>query len=270
MTDNLPLRGKVALVTGAARGIGRTYALRLADRGADVAVLDVDLHSYKDYQLEAEAMHGDTTVDEIREIGVRAIGLQVDITDSTAVDAAVQQIIGEWGRLDIAICNAGGGVGSPEETRASTVENDLVEIVLARNLTGTINTCRAVAGPMKEQRSGKIVTVGSQAGHRVESNGGYAHYGAAKAAVAKYTQYLASDLGPFGITANCVSPGYISTGRLAPLLNSIGDAQLLGNIPLGRYGTPEDCAGVIEFLAGNLSDYITGAIIPVDGGLTYS
>ncbi len=109
MTDNLPLRGKVALVTGAARGIGRTYALRLADRGADVAVLDVDLHSYKDYQLEAEAMHGDTTVDEIREIGVRAIGLQVDITDSTAVDAAVQQIIGEWGgRLDIAICNAGG------------------------------------------------------------------------------------------------------------------------------------------------------------------
>lgn len=95
----------------------------------------------------------------------------------------------------------------PEETRASLVEEDLVGIVLARNLTGTINTCRAVAAPMKVQRSGKIITVGSQAGHRIESNGGYAHYGAAEAAVAKYTQYLARDLGPFDITANCVAPG---------------------------------------------------------------
>ncbi|MEI4747832.1 SDR family NAD(P)-dependent oxidoreductase [Rhodococcus erythropolis] len=169
------------------------------------------------------------------------------------------------GRLDIAICNAGGGVGSPEETRASIVEEDLVGIVLARNLTGTINTCRAVAAPMKVQRSGKIITIVSQAGHRIESNGGYTHYGAAKAAVTKYTQYLARDLGPFDITANCVAPGYISTVRLAPLLNAMGDTQL-ENVPLGRYGTPEDCAGVIEFLASNLSDYVTGAIIPVDGG----
>lgn len=90
----------------------------------------------------------------------------------------------------------------PEETRASLVEEDLVDIVLARNLAGTINTCRAVAAPMKEQRSGKIVAIGNQAGHRIESNGGYAHYGAAKAAVAKYTQYLAHDLEPFGFTAN--------------------------------------------------------------------
>ncbi|WP_182263292.1 SDR family NAD(P)-dependent oxidoreductase [Rhodococcus sp. UFZ-B548] len=169
------------------------------------------------------------------------------------------------GRLDIAICNAGGGVGSPEETRASIVEEDLVGIVLARNLTGTINTCRAVAAPMKVQRSGKIITIVSQAGHRIESNGGYTHCGAAKAAVTKYTQYLARDLGPFDITANCVAPGYISTVRLAPLLNAMGDTQL-ENVPLGRYGTPEDCAGVIEFLASNLSDYVTGAIIPVDGG----
>ncbi|MET3953164.1 NAD(P)-dependent dehydrogenase (short-subunit alcohol dehydrogenase family) [Rhodococcus sp. OAS809] len=156
-------------------------------------------------------------------------------------------------------------MSAPPRRHASLVEEDLVGIVLARNLTGTINTCRAVAAPMKVQRSGKIITVGSQAGHRIESNGGYAHYGAAKAAVAKYTQYLVRDLGPFEITANCVAPGYISTGRLAPLLNAMGDTQL-ENIPLGRYGTPEDCAGVIEFLANNLSDYVTGAIIPADGG----
>nr|Q6TMA3.1 RecName: Full=Cyclohexanol dehydrogenase; AltName: Full=Cyclohexanol dehydrogenase II; Short=CHD II [Rhodococcus sp. TK6]AAR27575.1 cyclohexanol dehydrogenase [Rhodococcus sp. TK6] len=270
MTDNLPLRGKVALVTGAARGIGRAYALRLAKRGADVAVVDFDLHSYKDYQLEAASMRGDTVVDEIREIGMRALGFQADVTDATTLNEAVQQIVGEWGRLDIAICNAGGGVGSPEETRASIVEKDLVDVVVARNLTGTIHTCQAVAVPMKEQRSGKIVTVGSQAGHRIEDNGGYAHYGAAKAAVAKYTQYLARDLGPFGVTVNCVAPGYISTGRLAPILSAMGDAQLLDDVPLGRYGTPEDCAGVIEFLSSDLSDYVTGAIIPVDGGLTYS
>lgn len=270
MTDNPPLQGKVALVTGAARGIGRAYALRLAERGADVAVVDFDLHSYRDYRLEAEAMRADTVIDEIRDIGTRAVSFEADVTDAAAVNAAVRQIIDEWGRIDIAICNAGGGVGSPEETRASVVEKELVDIVLARNVTGTIHTCQAVAAPMKEQRSGKIVTVGSQAGHRIESHGGYAHYGTAKAAVAKYTQYLARELGPYGVTVNCVAPGYISTGRLAPLLNAMGDEQLLAEVPLGRYGTPQDCAGVIEFLASDLSDYVTGAVIPVDGGLTYS
>lgn len=270
MTEYLPLAGKVALVTGAARGIGRSYALRLAERGADVAVLDFDLHSYKDFPLEADAMRGDTVAEEIHGLGRRALGVQVDVTDAEALNTAVRQIVNEWGRLDIAICNAGGGVGTLEETRASIVEEKVLDVVLGRNLTGTILTCQAVSVPMKSQGSGKIVTVGSQAGNRIETNGGYAHYGSAKAAIAKYTQYLARDLGPFGITANCIAPGYISTGRLAPMLSSMGGAKLLEGVPLGRFGTPDDCAGVVEFLASRLSDYVTGAIIPVDGGLTYS
>lgn len=263
-----PLAGRVAVVTGAGRGIGRAYALRLAALGADVAVIDLDLRSYEEFELERQVMRAGTVVEEAQELGVRALGIEADVTDSASVDNAVDEVLSHWGRLDIAVCNAGGGVGTMEQTRASVVTDDLMEGIVERNLYGTIHTCRAVAGPMKEQRWGRIVTVSSQAGRRAYPDGGYSVYGAAKAGVGMYTRYLAQELGPFGVTVNCLAPGYIATGRLIPLFDALGGDGLKSSIALRRYGTPEECAGALEFLVTDLGDYVTGSEIPVDGGST--
>ena len=259
------LDGKTALVTGAARGIGRVYALRLASLGAAVAVLDSDLKSFEDFALERAAMRGEATIAEIEALGRRAIGIQVDVTQSDAVTRAVDQVVNAWGRLDIVVCNAGGGSGTLAETSGSLVEDNVFDVVLQRNLYGTAYTCRAAVAPMKRQRSGRIIAVSSIAGRRPEPTGGYAHYGAAEAGIIMYTQYLAREVGPFGITVNCVAPGFIRTGRLAPIHDAMGP-DLLGTVALRRFGTPEDCAGVVEFLATDLGAYVTGAVIPVDGG----
>ena len=135
---------------------------------------------------------------------------------------------------------------------------------------GTVYCCNAVAPIMKQQRSGKIITVSSVAGIAPSVDGGYAHYGAAKAAIAHYTRYLAQDLGPFGITVNCIAPGVIATARIMATVipgsvQSNRDRAEL--VALRRLGTVEDCAKVVEFLATDLSDYVTGAVIPIDGGL---
>jgi 3-oxoacyl-[acyl-carrier protein] reductase len=259
------LKGQVALVTGAGRGLGRAFAHRLSALGARVAVLDLSLKSYADIPAEREAMEEDSTVSEIEARGGAAIGLEVDVTDSAAVTRAIEQIVQRWGRLDVAVCNAGGGTGTLAETTGTLVSNAHLETVMQRNLHGTVNTCRAAAVPMMAQRAGRLITISSVAGRRPEPTGGYAHYGAAKAAIIMYTRYLAREIGPYGITANCVAPGFIRTGRVAPLLDTMGQ-NLLETVALRRYGTPEDCAGVIEFLATDLGSYVTGATIPVDGG----
>ena len=268
MTRELKLKGQTALVTGAARGLGRAYALRLASLGADVAVLDLNLKSFEDFELEKSAMTSESTSAEIEALGRRSLALQIDATDAAAQTAAVQQILNEWGRLDIAVCNAGGGIGTMAETRASIVDDDVFDGVLKRNLYSTLYTCKAVSEPMKRQQYGRIITVSSGAGRRADHSGGYAHYAAAKAGIIMYTRNLAQDVGPYGITANCVAPGYIGTGRLLPLFDKIGVDKVVESVALRRLGTPEDCAGVIEFLATDLGAYVTGAVIPVDGGST--
>lgn len=260
-----PLSGQVALVTGGARGIGRLYALRLANLGADVAVLDVDLRSFAEFEAEKALMDGETTMAEIEALGRRAIGQQVDVTDSEAVTAAVDAIVHRWGRLDVVVCNAGGGVGQIGETTASLMPDTAWHAVMQRNLDGTMHTCRAAIPSMMRQRSGRLITVSSIAGTRPEPSGGYAHYGAAKAAIAMYTRYLAREVGPHGITANCIAPGYIRTGRLAPIHDAMG-AEVLDKIALRRFGTADDCAGAVEFLATDLGAYVTGTVIAVDGG----
>ena len=261
------LLGRTALVTGAARGLGRAYAHALAGLGADVAVFDIDLHSYESFESEREAMTAATTGAEITAMGRKVIELVVDTTDAAAVLDAVNRIVGEWGHLDIVVCNAGGGMGRPGTSRASSMDLDEFDIVLRRNLHSTVHTCLAVAPIMRTQGYGKIITVASRAGLQPPVNGGYAHYGTAKAAVIMYSQYLAQDLGPSGITVNCIAPGSIATGRLAPLFERAGDA-MVNRIALRRVGTPDDCAAVVGFLAGPASDYLTGAVIPVDGGAT--
>ncbi|MFM7537452.1 MAG: SDR family NAD(P)-dependent oxidoreductase [Acidimicrobiales bacterium] len=262
----MELRGKVAVVTGGGRGLGRAYALHLAGMGADVAVLDVDLRSFEAYEREAAQLTAESTAAEVQALGRRAMELEVDVGDAAAVRAAIDRVVEAWGRIDVVVCNAGGGLGTPARSRASTMDLEEFEAVLRRNLHGTVNTCEAVAPVMRRQRSGKIVTVSSQAGRRASADGGYAHYGTAKAAIVMYTRYLAQDLGPDGITVNCIAPGYISTGRLSVMFEQIGVERLSKSVALRRLGTPEDCARVVGFLASSASDYVTGALIPVDGG----
>ena len=264
------LDGRVAIVTGAARGLGRAYAKRLAGLGATVAVTDLNLHSYEEFEAEARDMTGESTVAEIEAMGGTALGIEVDVTDHSAVAGMVASVVARWGRVDVLVANAGGGRGRPMDTKASNLDPALLQLVVGMNLFGTVYTVNAVAPIMKAQRSGKIITVSSVAGTGPSVDGGYAHYGAAKAAIAHYTRYLAQDLGPFGITANCIAPGVIATGRI---MATVIPGSIQGNrdrtelVALRRLGTVEDCAKVVEFLATDLSDYVTGAVIPIDGGL---
>jgi 3-oxoacyl-[acyl-carrier protein] reductase len=199
------LDGKVAIVTGGGRGLGRAYARRLAALGAKIAICDLSLKSFEEFEAESRDMTGDSTVAEIEASGGSAFGVELDVADRTAVDAMVAQVAEKWGRVDILVANAGGGRGRPLDTKASTLDTGLLDLVLHMNLYGTIYCCNAVAPIMKQQCYGKIVTVASVAGLSPSADGGYAHYGAAKAAIAHYTRYLAQDLGPHGITANCIA-----------------------------------------------------------------
>ena len=264
------LDGRVAIVTGAGRGLGRAYARRLAGLGAKVAVADLDLKSYAEFEAERGEMTGESTVAEIEACGGTALGIELDVADRDAVEAMVERVARAWGRVDILVANAGGGRGRPIDTKASTLDPALLDLVLRMNLHGTVYCCNAVAPIMKQQRYGKIVTVGSIAGISPSPDGGYAHYGAAKAAIAHYTRYLAQDLGPHGITVNCIAPGVIATGRIMQTVipgSSGANTDPAARVALRRVGTVEDCARAVEFLTTDLSDYVTGAVIPVDGGL---
>jgi 3-oxoacyl-[acyl-carrier protein] reductase len=267
--DEMTLAGRTALVTGSARGLGRAYALHLAQLGADVAVLDIDLRSYREYAAEAALMTADTTAQEVEALGRRALAIEADVTSLTAMQEAVKGIAGEWRRLDIVVCNAGGGIGSPWEARASQLDVDEFDAVLQKNLYGTVNTCVAAAPVLKAQAYGKIITVASISGLRGGRNGAYAHYGVAKAGIVMYTRYLAQDLGHWNVTANCIAPGYVATGRLALAFEAMDEetrVSLNTLNALGRPATPEDCARVVGFLAGPASDYLTGVVVPIDAG----
>jgi 3-oxoacyl-[acyl-carrier protein] reductase len=262
----MTLEGQIALVTGAGRGLGRAYALELARLGADVAVVDVDVRSYLEFEREASQMTAESTSAEVVALGRRSLELEADVTDAAAVGRAVERLRDAWGRVDIVVCNAGGGLGTRDGSRASTMDLAEFDAVIRRNLYGTVHTCTAVAPIMRAQGSGKIITVASQAGRRASDNGGYAHYGVSKAAIIMYTRYLAQDLGPEGITVNCIAPGYIGTGRLMGMFESMGLDDVVAAVALRRIGTPQDCASVVGFLAGPASDYLSGAVIPIDGG----
>jgi len=269
------LAGKVALITGGARGLGRGYALRLAGLGADIAIVDRNLRSAEVYEFEKKQMTAPTVVDECRALGVRSSGFEFDLTDRGDTEKAIGQVVDVFGRIDVVVCNAGGGtvqfadelesrrgeMGTRDVVTTGTpsdCEQDSLVRVIDINLMTCMYTCMAVAPYLKRQRSGKIVTVSSTAG--VAAAGRYHPYGVAKAAIIHYTRALAQELGPYNINVNCIAPGIIRTGRL-------GDrSHLAEQIPLRREGTIEDCAKVVEFLVTDLSDYVTGKTITIDGG----
>lgn len=264
------LDGKVAIVTGAARGLGRGYALRLAELGAKVAICDLNLRSFEEYSYERDQVAAPDVVGELKSHGNDAFGAEFDASDSAAMSNFIGEVEKRWGRIDVLVNNAGGGRGTPEGGRASALDLEQLHALIHINLYSAIYAALGVAPHMKRQRSGKIINISSFAGVTATADGTYSDYGVAKAGVATYTRYLAQDLAPYGITVNALAPGWIATGQWRARFGNNDQANLDGmkdKIPMRRLGSVDDCARVVEFLATDLSDYVTGQIIPVDGGL---
>jgi 3-oxoacyl-[acyl-carrier protein] reductase len=260
----MKLKGKVALITGAARGIGRAHALRLAGLGADIAINDIDLESYKEFEEDITAS---SVMDEIKNLGVRAIGIESDVGNKENAEELIRKVTNELGQIDILVNNAGGLAGHIKESYASSVSLEDLDKTIDRNLKGTIFCCQAVAEDMKNQKWGRIVNTSSQAGLRSQDSGVYASYGVAKAGVIAYTRYLAQELGPYGITVNCIAPAYVRTGRLdTKVFSRMENPAKTLQIPLGRLAEPDDVAKVVEFFVTDLGDYITGQCLSVCGG----
>lgn len=259
------LDGQVAIVTGAARGLGRAYALRLARLGADVVINDINLEAAKEY---GEELTAPTVMAEVEALGRRSLGIQADVSRREAAFRMVEQVMDTFGRVDILVNNAGGALGQPKSTMASDAEEEYYRYIMAINLDSMIFCCQAVSGPMKRARYGRIVNVSSQAGLWTGWDGSGMPYKVAKAAVIHYTRVLAQELGPYGINVNCIAPAWILSSRAIAQGRASAETRALlePRIALRRLGVPEDCAKVVEFLVTDLSDYVTGQCISVCGG----
>jgi len=260
----MKLKGQVALVTGAARGIGLAHAMRLARLGADVVVNDINLESFKEFD---ESIGAESVTDLLEAYGVRALGIEANICDEQDAKAMVDEAAAAFGQLDILVNNAGGIAGKATESYAATVSDEDIRNTIDRNLMGTIYCGQAAAVHMKAKNYGRIVNTSSQAGMRAQHNGNYASYGVAKAGVISWTQYLAQELGRYNITVNALAPAYVGTERLMQQsFNGIDDVRKQLKVPLGRLAEPDDIAKVMEFFVTDLGDYVTGQTISVCGG----
>lgn len=261
----MKLLGKTALVTGAARGLGRAYALRLAALGADVVVVDINLQGAAEF---GEALNAASVPEEIQAMGRRSLGLQADLTQRSAAFGAIEATLQAFGRIDIIVNNAGGALTPADRSRASESPEEDTRFLMDVNYMSAVHCCQAVAPIMKRQGSGVIVNISSQSGITTYQQGLLAAYSASKAAVTHYTRYLAAELGPHGIRANCLAPGVMLTARVAAQAaqRGVGTDKEAQKVPLRRLGRVEDCAGVLEFLCTDLSQYVTGQVISVCGG----
>ena len=250
------LTGQVALVTGGSKGIGRATVLALAQSGADVAL---------SYSAQADARAGrpgiaDSTADEARALGVRALTLDADVADPAAAEVMVDSTIRGLGRLDILVNNA----GIARDNLAIRMSDAEWDLVIAIDLSAAFHVSRAALKRMFRQRSGRIINVSSIAG--IMGNPGQANYSAAKAGLIGLTKTLAREMGPRGITVNAVAPGFIETDMTAGLGDKVLNSAL-GAIPLGRAGKAEEVAAAIRFLALPEAGYITGCVLQIDGGM---
>jgi 3-oxoacyl-[acyl-carrier protein] reductase len=243
MSDTPP---QIALVTGASRGIGRAIALALAQAGFRV-IGTATTESGAAGIGEALAPHGGR-------------GIVLNVTDGAAVDAAIDGIVKSDGGLHVLVNNA----GITRDGLSMRMKDDDWDAVHDTNLKAVFRACRAATRPMMKQRHGRIVNITSVVG--ASGNAGQANYAAAKAGVAGLTRSLARELGPRGITVNCVAPGFIATDMTEVLPEAVKTA-LLASIPLGRLGRAEEVAAVVAFLASPQADYVTGAEIDVNGGM---
>ena len=243
------LEGKVALVTGASRGIGRAIALKLAAEGAKVAI------NFAGSTAKAEAVKA-----EIEEHGGEAILVQASVADSAAVEEMVQKVIDAFGRIDILVNNA----GITRDGILVRMKDEDFEAVLDTNLKGVFYCTKAVAKLMMKQRSGRIVNMSSVVG--LIGNAGQTNYAAAKAGVIGFSKSAAKELAPRGVTVNMIAPGFIDTDMTADLPDKVKEATLEG-IPMKKMGSPENIADAVVFLVSDKASYITGQVINVDGGM---
>jgi 3-oxoacyl-[acyl-carrier protein] reductase len=248
--NDLQLRGRVAVVTGGSRGIGRAVVDLLSELGVHVVV------NYLKDQEAAEA-----TVTAARGRGVEAIPLRADVANPIEAQRLIAAALEHFKRVDILVCNAGIWEGAPLEE----MSEDLWDRTMDINLKGTWTVCRAVVSQMKKQRSGKIVILTSTAGQRGEAN--YSNYAASKGAQIAFTKSLAEELGEWGISVNAVAPGWVSTEMTQEALSDPKQRQAIARtIPLGKIAEPEDIAGPVVFLCSDWSRHITGEILNVNGG----
>ena len=242
------LRGKVALVTGGSRGIGRAIVMGLAAAGADVAF------TYRQNVEQAQKV-----VERLKGLDRRGLAFQADVADFSSAQRVVEQVIAAWGRLDILVNNA----GIHQNETIWNMDEAQWDRVLDVNLKGTFNYTRAVAPIFRQQRAGKIVNIASIHGLRGRQAG--PNYSAAKAGVIGLTKSVARDLGPYGVNVNAVAPGITETDMVRALSDET-KAGFVAVIVLGRMGQPEDVAHLVTFLCSDRARHITGEVIKVDGG----
>jgi 3-oxoacyl-[acyl-carrier protein] reductase len=243
----LDLSGKVAIVTGASRGIGRAIAVVLAARGAQVVAA-------------ARGDHASDAVDAIASAGGRAELASVDVTDAASVDALVAGTLSRHGRVDILVNNA----GIARDQLLLRMKRDDWDQVLATNLTSAFTCVQAVIKPMIRQRSGRIISISSVVGQM--GNAGQANYAASKAGLIGLTKALARELASRNITVNAVAPGFVETDMTKAIADR-AQGDWVAHVPLGRMGTPDDVAAAVCFLASDEASYITGQVLAVNGGM---
>ncbi|MGI6144800.1 MAG: 3-oxoacyl-[acyl-carrier-protein] reductase [Clostridia bacterium] len=241
---------RVALVTGASRGIGRAIAIALARQNAKVII---NYKGNKEAAIEVQEL--------IRQSGAEAQLVQADVSSSEQVQEMMEKILKEYGRLDILVNNA----GINRDTLLMRMKEEDWAQVMQTNLTSAFYCLKAAVRPMMKQRSGKIINISSVVG--LHGNVGQANYAAAKAGIIGLTKSAAKELAPRGIMVNAVAPGFIITDMTKQLPSEIQD-KIISGIPLGYLGKPEDVANLVVFLAGPGADYITGQVISVDGGMS--
>lgn len=256
------LAGRRAIVTGAARGIGRACAVKLAELGVDVAVLDVDLRSGERYEGEPQGL----TTEQIERLGVRAIGVEADLSVERDARAAIAAVLEQWGGLEILVNVAGGAITPYSRSRPTASPSEDIRRLIDVNLMSTIFCCQAAAPALRKAGAGAIVNVASTAAFTVFPDGSNSAYAMTKAAVMHWTRHLAAELGPDAVRVNAIAPGITLTGRVVAESVDTGYSDRAAEVPLGRLGTPQDCAEVVAFLVSEGSRFVTGRCIPVDGG----
>lgn len=241
---------RVALVTGGSRGIGKAIVVALAKAGAKVAFV---------YQSNKES--ADALVTELTGQGHEVYAIQADVSKKADADAAIENVVGKWGRLDILVNNA----GIIRDKLVMAMDASEWQAVIDTNLTSVFNFCQSAIRPMMSNRFGRIINMSSVASDF--SNPGQANYAASKAGIEGFSRCLATEYAKRGITVNCVAPGFIETDMTIAVVNAAGD-KIKAAIPVKRLGRPEDISNAVLFLAGEESSYITGQVLKVDGGLT--
>jgi 3-oxoacyl-[acyl-carrier protein] reductase len=243
------LSGKTVLVTGASKGIGRGIAMKMAEHGADVA-----------FTYLSSVEKGQALEDELKALGVKAKGYRSDASDFKAADELITAIITDFGKLDVVVNNA----GITKDNLLMRMTEEQFNDVIKTNLNSVFNITKACQKPMLKARSGSIINISSVVG--VKGNAGQANYAASKAGIIGFTKSVALELGSRNIRSNAIAPGFIET-EMTDALPPETIKQWREGIPLKRGGTPEDVANAVLFLASDLSSYVTGQVLHVDGGM---